>query len=144
MAFQNYYNPYANYYVPQYQSPQPQTPVQSTGIQWVQGKSAAQAFNVMPGQTVMLMDSESPTLYLKSTDQSGRPLPMTVYDLVERKDEEKPKASETTDYVKLSELEDYIRWNDAEKLVEQIVDKKMSEFSFSPSKKQHFNKGGEE
>lgn len=146
MAYQTFFtpNPYTSYPA-QYQSYQTfqQTPVQqpqpqsqmSSGIQWVQGKSAAQAFNVMPGQTVLLMDSDSPTLYLKSTDQSGRPMPMVVYDLIERKDPEASIDNHSTpnvdlsDYVKRADMEEYIRWSDLNDVIEQTIDKKMGELA---------------
>lgn len=61
----------------------PQTPQQS-GILWVQGEEAAKAYLVAAGNSVLLMDSEKQTFYLKSTDQSGMPLPLRVFDYAER------------------------------------------------------------
>lgn len=87
------------YYTPPYMQPfgggypmygqqtqiQPQTPQQlnNGGILWVQGEAGAKAWAVAPGQSVTLMDSESPALYLKSADMSGVPS-MRIFDLVER------------------------------------------------------------
>ena len=64
----------------QMQQPQPQ----SNGIVWVQGESAAKSFPVAPNTTVMLLDSESSTFYLKTSDASGMPLPLRVFDYKER------------------------------------------------------------
>lgn len=48
-------------------------PYPSTQFDWVSGDVAAQAYNVMPGRTVVLMDVDSPTLYVKSADPMGKP-----------------------------------------------------------------------
>lgn len=51
---------------------------------WVQGEAGARAYNVVPGQTVILWDSESPTIYIKNADTNGKPS-MRVLDFTERK-----------------------------------------------------------
>lgn len=83
------YNP--TYTQPQYQQlTQPvqnqSQPVQTpqTGINWVQGEAGAKSFTVMAGQSVMLMDSENNVFYIKSTDASGMPLPLRIFDYTER------------------------------------------------------------
>lgn len=73
---------YSNPYLQQYQQ-QATQPAQS-GIQWVQGEAGAKAFSVGAGQSVLLMDSESQSFYIKSTDVSGMPLPLRVFDYTER------------------------------------------------------------
>lgn len=55
------------------------------GILWVQGEASAKAYPVAPGQSVLLMDSEDAVMYIKSTDQSGMPLPLRIFDYTERK-----------------------------------------------------------
>ena len=66
------------------QQPQlPQAQQNNGGIIWVQGEAGAKAWAVAPGQSVTLMDSENPALYLKSADMSGIPS-MRIFDLVER------------------------------------------------------------
>ena len=65
----------------------PQTAPQAqsnNGLIWVQGEAGAKSFLVAPGQTVMLMDSENPVFYLKSADVSGMPMPLRVFDYIER------------------------------------------------------------
>ena len=134
---QNYQNPYYNLYGNyngsiqqpiQQQSVQSQQPIQpiqqSQGFQWVQGESAAKAFHVEPGQTVLLMDSDNPVLYFKSSDQSGRPIPMIVYDLVERKSSQSNNENniDLSSYVKIDDLHGII-----EETVEEIVSKRISE-----------------
>ena len=86
---------YTNYF-PQYfpsAQPMPLNSLQSAsvgsqasngGIIWVQGESAAKAFPVASGASVLLMDSEDSVMYIKSTDQSGMPLPLRIFDYSER------------------------------------------------------------
>lgn len=68
---------------PQWEQPNLMTP-NDTGIIWVQGEAGAKSYPVAPGKSVMLMDSESLTFYIKSADANGMPLPLKVYDYTER------------------------------------------------------------
>lgn len=75
----------------QYQAPMQQPmlqqaqPAQQTGgIIWVQGEEGAKAYMVAPGNTVLLMDSDGSSFYLKSADASGMPQPLRIFDYVER------------------------------------------------------------
>lgn len=93
----NYYNPYqpqvqppmdrlAQLQAQQYQMNQPiQQPAQSNqSLIYVQGEAAAKSWMVGAGQSVLLMDSENPVFYIKSADASGIPLPLRVFDYIER------------------------------------------------------------
>lgn len=83
----NYSQMYSSYnYVPQPQLTQPvvQQPVNDNGILWVQGEAGAKSWAVAPGKSVMLMDSESNTFYIKSSDASGMPMPLRIFDYQER------------------------------------------------------------
>lgn len=79
-------------YVPQQQMNQPVVQQQpqvvqqqnETGILWVQGEAGAKSWAVAPGKSVMLMDSESNTFYIKSSDNSGMPMPLRIFDYTER------------------------------------------------------------
>ena len=86
-----YYNPTpARQDVPQYnQQYQPmaqtvQAPQNNNGLIWVNGEVGAKSYLVAPGNTVMLMDAENSTFYLKSADASGMPMPLRVFDYKER------------------------------------------------------------
>lgn len=86
-----YMNPYMNYagnYQPQAlpnMQSQAYLPSQlSNGINWVSGESGAKSWMVGRNETVMLMDSENPVFYLKSSDASGMPLPLRIFDYTER------------------------------------------------------------
>ena len=66
------YSPQMNGGAPQL----PYSPAQNqnnNGLIWVQGEAGAKAYLVVPGSTVMLMDSEAMRFYLKSADASGVP-----------------------------------------------------------------------
>nr|DAV05121.1 MAG TPA: hypothetical protein [Caudoviricetes sp.] len=98
MAFGNPYQPgYMPGYYPmgqQMPSPMPdqlsqlrqnyQQPQQSAPIIWVQGEEGAKAYMVAAGNSVLLMDSENSVFYIKSTDASGMPQPLRVFDYTER------------------------------------------------------------
>lgn len=58
-------------------------PVQQSGIVWVQGEAGAKAYPVAPGSNMLLMDSESECFYIKSTDMSGMPQPLRVFEYKE-------------------------------------------------------------
>lgn len=66
------------------QIPQPQQPQQSGGLVWVQGIEGAKSHFVSPGQSALLMDSESNSFFIKSADASGMPLPLRIFDYKER------------------------------------------------------------
>lgn len=111
---------YANYTPVNLQPPVQQS---SGGFIWVQGEAAAKAYPVAPGNSVLLMDSDSPTLYMKSTDNTGKPLPLEIYDLVKREDViASPK--ETQPQIDLSE---YVKMSDLEAKVKEMIKKALNE-----------------
>ena len=71
-------------YLPQQQVVQQQSQQNDNGILWVQGEAGAKSWAVAPGKSVMLMDSESNTFYIKSSDNSGMPMPLRIFDYKER------------------------------------------------------------
>lgn len=85
-----YYPPYYNNgavpdMLAQYRQNTPAVQQQpNSGIVWVQGENAAKSYPVAPNTTIMLLDSESSTFYLKTSDASGMPLPLRVFDYKER------------------------------------------------------------
>ena len=92
MAYNNYfpqnYQPFPQVYpqqTPQQMNPQQIYPqnTQNNGIVWVQGIEGAKAHPVAAGQAVLLMDSDSDCMYLKSADQTGMPS-LRVFDYTER------------------------------------------------------------
>ena len=110
------------------QQAQPPTPTpaaaQQGGMNWVQGEEGAKAFLVAAGNSVLLLDSENPSFYIKSADQSGMPLPLRIFDYTERTQPPKtPPAApqpQSEQYVTRAEFDalaakvaavDYIRVN---------------------------------
>lgn len=93
---QSYYQPMTQYSA--------QTPQQ--GIIWVQGEEGAKAYMVAAGNSVLLMDSEASAFYIKSTDQSGMPMPLRVFEYSERQQTTKPQKGE--EYVTRREFEEFI------------------------------------
>ena len=59
------------------------TSVPQNGIIWTQGLEGAKAYLVAPNTTVTLWDSESPTIYVKTSDSNGVPS-MRILDFTER------------------------------------------------------------
>ncbi len=51
---------------------------------WAQGEQAAKSYPVAPGNRVLIFDSENPVFYIKMADQTGRPLPLEIYDFKKR------------------------------------------------------------
>lgn len=65
-----------------YTTPAPTTNF-SNGINWVQGEAGARSVYVGAGQKALLMDSENNVFYVKSSDQSGMPLPLRTFEYKE-------------------------------------------------------------
>ena len=87
-----YYNPYQNQYMAQ--PVQVQQPQSNNGLIWVQGEMGAKSYLVAPNTTVLLMDSEQQRFYLKSSDASGMPLPLRVFEYTEKAQNTPKMASE--------------------------------------------------
>jgi hypothetical protein len=97
------YNFYPTGYQPNiYPQPNAQPQQTQSSMIWIQGEAAAKSYLVAPNSTVTLWDSESPTIYIKSTDAAGIPS-MRIFDYKERT--AKPKEETRTDYASLSDFE---------------------------------------
>ena len=90
----------------QYQPNMQQVPQQqSPSIVWVQNEMEAANYLVAPNSAVTLWDSNSPVVYLKQADASGKPS-MKIYDLVERNSRPvQAPSSPAVEYAPLSRLE---------------------------------------
>lgn len=94
MAYPNYPS-----YYPSFNQPQ-------QSILWCQGIEGAKAYPVGAGNSVLLMDSDSHNMYIKSADQAGVPsLRIFEYTEVTGKKEEAPKI-DTSNFVTREELEE--------------------------------------
>ena len=108
MAYNSYYpSGYQPYQYPQYQ----QQNAGQQSIIWVQGEAGAKSYLVAPNTTVLLMDSESQHFYLKSSDASGMPMPLRVFEYTEKTPNmaqnapKAPSATDSPDYVTKREFE---------------------------------------
>lgn len=89
------------YYYPQFPVYQPPQQPTSSFI-WVQGLEGAKAYPVNPGGSVLLMDSDSEHLYIKTADQSGMPT-LKIYEYHEIS-EPKPIKQDLSMFVTRDEL----------------------------------------
>lgn len=99
----------------QAQIPQPQAPQapKPGSFIWVQGEAGAKSYTVNAGETVMLMDAENGVFYIKTADASGMPLPLRIFDYVERPQggamaqnapSEAPKGIDTSNFITREEF----------------------------------------
>lgn len=58
---------------------------------FVNGIEGAKAYQVMPSQTIMLMDSDRPIVFMKTSDNLGK-ASLRYFNLVEMSEEEAAKA----------------------------------------------------
>ena len=105
------YNPYQPAMQQFQQVMQPQQ--QNGGLTWVQGIEGAKSHFVSPGQSVLLMDSESNSFFIKSADTSGMPLPLRIFDYKERTVQQAPQQPtaaviDTSSYITREEFEQRI------------------------------------
>lgn len=108
MAYPYYYNNYS----PIYQQPAVGVPTNAptnSGIVWVQGEAGAKSYLVGAGQSVLLMDSEGSCFYIKSTDQSGMPMPLRTFDYKERSQSSAQSPVISNDYVTREEFDAFKR-----------------------------------
>lgn len=94
--FNGYPATYQNPYMiqqPQYQQPAQQN---NGGLIWIQGEAAAKSYLVAPNTSVVLFDSESQTVYIKSADASGMPS-MKILDYTIRENAQKSPSTAVPD-----------------------------------------------
>ena len=110
MTYQQMYPQYN--YIPQQPIIQTQPVTNDNGIIWVQGEAGAKSWAVAPGKSVMLMDSENSVFYIKTTDNSGIPLPLRIFDYTERTQQDivPAEAAQVTNsqYVTKDELKEIL------------------------------------
>ena len=97
---------------PQIQQPyvgqqQVQQQNQESDINWVQGEAGARSWNVPAGKSVLLMDSETNTFYIKTVDASGMPQPLRVFDYKERVGNVQNKEAINTPQIDTSQFVTY-------------------------------------
>ena len=98
-------------------------------VAFVANKTAADLFNVSPGQEAVLIDMDMPYVYRKVRTADNKLQPLGWFDLVPHKEEVVTEE--------LSEM--YVKREDLDKIISDEVEKRMSEV-FTKSRK----KGAEE
>lgn len=86
---------------------------QQSAIIWVQGEAGAKSYMLAPNTTIPLWDSESETIYLKSTDASGMPSIKVIRYTIEQPQAQsnqlQPQQFDLKDYVRRDEFNDYMK-----------------------------------
>lgn len=122
MANYPYYYPTQYNAYPTQMNVAPTQPTQNSGIIWVSGEAGAKSYLVGAGQSVLLMDAESNVFFIKSTDNSGMPMPLRIFDYTERTTEKTQSTAaagfDPKDYVT---REEFLKW--AERLKDSLVKK---------------------
>lgn len=99
----------------------PPYPMQTPTFVWVNSLEMAINWPVSAGSSIIMMDSQNPSLYIKSVDSSGRALPIEIYDLVKRE----PNPGDA-----------YVTKAEVEALFERYLGKKNYPKYYNKSKKQ--------
>ncbi len=103
---QSYLTPAGGQTLPSWSQPVQPTQPQAGAISWVQGEAGARSVPVSPGQKILLMDSETNVFYVKSSDASGMPLPLRIFEYKEvNKVATSTEDAGAHDYVTHEELE---------------------------------------
>ena len=103
--YNNYGYPYNPYSYPMYQQPTNQN-TQTNQYAYVNGIEGAKSYQMQPNQTIMLMDSDSPICYMKSSNSMGQST-LRYFKLNEVSESELKASSQpqTNDYVLKAEFE---------------------------------------
>jgi len=109
-----YFNqtPAAQYYPQSYSTTapnsinfQPTQTQQPNTFVWVSGEQAARSYPIAPGATVLMMDSEAQTFYIKKADASGRPFPLEIYDFAPRAAQQQTAPQAESNFVKMEDID---------------------------------------
>lgn len=101
MPYDNNFNAGYNNYYPT-NNFQPQRPINQ--YVFVNGVEGAKSYNLMPNQTVLLMDNDSPFVYMKTSNQLGQTT-LRYFKLVETSEDE-AKGVKETNYVSRTEFDE--------------------------------------
>lgn len=90
---------------PTYYQPQGTNP--SNGVIWVPGIEGTKQYVPGPNQSIIMMDSEASVFYIKTSDASGMPLPLRIFDYTERVNKEQT-AKTGSEFITREEFEERI------------------------------------
>lgn len=112
-------------------TPAPSTSQQVNAINWVQGEAGAKSVPVAPGQKVLLMDSETNVFYVKSSDVSGMPLPLRIFEY-------KEVSKVASDEVNVSAQNTYVTHEELERILADLKPKEQPKQEKKEVKKNEF------
>ena len=92
-------------------------------LAYVANRTAADLFNVMPGQTAILVDIDAPFVYRKERQSDNTLLPLQVFDLVTHV-VEKP----------VSDMNGYVKREDLDRIISEEVERRIAD-AFSRTKR---------
>lgn len=92
-------------------------------LAYVANRTAADLFNVSPGQTAVLVDIDAPYVYRKERRQDNTLVPLQVFDLVAHIEKEP-----------VSDMNGYVKREDLDRIISEEVEKKIAE-AFSRTKR---------
>lgn len=102
-------------------------------LDFVQGKAAAEIYNVDAGSEVILVDMDNPCVYHKVRGFDNKLEPMETYNLVlDTSEGKEPEKVDLTGYLTQEEFENRIS-DEIQKRIQDEVDKRLSEISFTPT-----------
>lgn len=87
-------------------------------VAWVQGEQGARSHPLPPNSAAFLLDSnpDAHSFYIKTTDQSGMPLPLRAFDYQERVNIEPSEKIDTSSFVTKEDFD--LRINELKELIE--------------------------
>lgn len=108
----------------QMNQPVNQQSVNQPVLAYVANRTAAELFNVGPGQTAILVDIDAPFVYRKERQANNTLLPLMVYDLVQHVEKEPVVA----------DMNGYVRREDLDKIISEEVEKRIAEVFARPKR----------
>lgn len=125
------YNPYSQFYpqpyYPQYQQSYTPQPTVQRKVDFVQGRAAAEIFQVNAGEEIILIDMDNPFVYRKARGFDNKLEPMQIFDLI-------PHVEATEQQPQVS-LDGYVKTDQVENMIREEVDRRMSEFTLKPTRR---------
>lgn len=108
------YNPYGTNFIPPYQmppvypaasqQPAPQQTPQLNPYAFVNGIEGAKSFPMQPNQTMLLMDSDNPIVYMKQANSLGQAT-IRYFRLTEIKESDVKEKTPSADYATKEEFD---------------------------------------
>ena len=104
--------------------------MQSQMVSWVKGLEGANAYMIQPNTNVMLMDSDNPYLYIKSSDITGR-ISLEAYELVK---------TDVSEIQKQEAGKSAVTANEISQMIADAIDKKFNEYGIYKRYNKHDKK----